>query len=185
MITKPELVSFLKKNPISVASGLIALACVGAMYVRSSEIPDAQAALEQKSAEGHRLSANIKNAAQLNEQVAVLSNAARQNDVRLLRLGELAKNLQFFYKLEAETGTKLLDLRQNSAAAKTAVKTEFLPVTFSLSVQGEYRAVLEFMRHLEVGAHFSRVMSATISSSGVDRSGPVTLTLALELLGQP
>jgi hypothetical protein len=185
MISNEKLVSFLKKNPVSVISAVVALACAGAMYIRSSEIPDAEAAFEQKSAEGHRLTANIKNAAQLNDQLAVLAKAARQNDVRLLRLGELAKNLQFFYKLEAETGTKLLDLRQNTAAARTVTKTEFLPVSFNVSVQGEYRSVLEFMRRLEVGAHFSRVLSATISSSGADRSGPVTLTLGIELLGQP
>ena len=71
-----ELLAFIKKNPISVGCGLLCLILGAGIYFRSSEIPDAEAALAQKSAEAARYAANIKNAAQLKEQLDVLVAAS-------------------------------------------------------------------------------------------------------------
>ena len=53
---------------------------------------------------------------------------------RMVRVGQLAENLQYFYRLESETDSKLIDLRQDPWAppSKNAPKTVFTPVGFAL-----------------------------------------------------
>lgn len=187
MISKEAFIGYVRKNPIAVGCAVVALACVVTLYIRIDLISNAEAELETKSAEGRRLAQNVRNAAQLPEQLAAITGAMSEIQPRLLRADELAKNLQYFYKLEAETGTKLLDLRQLSggAAPKGAAKTAFATVTFNLTVRGEYAALLEFLRRLENGVHYARVLTAAIASNAPERSGPLSLQLTVELLGQP
>lgn len=187
-MTNQEFVALLKKNPISIGCGVLALALGAGLYVRSDRLPEATAQLEQVSSEGQRLAINIKNSAQLDEQAAAVAAADREIDPRLVRPGELAKNLQFFYRLETETATKLLDLRQNSVSARAAAaKTAYIGVGYSVSVEGEYLPLLEFLRRLEGGPVYCRVLTANIARMGGDleRSGPLKLDLSLELLGKP
>lgn len=187
MISKEAFIGYVRKNPIAVGCAVVALACVVALYLRSELLPDAETELETKSAEGHRLAQNVRNAAQLPEQLAAITAATAEIQPRLLRADELAKNLQYFYKLEADTGTKLLDLRQlsGSAPAKGAAKSAFTIVPFNLTVRGEYAALLDFLRRLENGTHYARVLTAAIASNAPERSGPLSLQLTVELLGQP
>ena len=101
---------------------------------------------------------------------------------------EIAKNLQFFYKLEEDTGTKLLDLRQNvGAGSRVAPKSRtYVPVGYSVAVRGDYIRLLDFLRRLESNQRFCRVMSATIGVTGAtdkDRGNELTINLGLELLG--
>ncbi len=181
-----ELLAFIKKNPISVGCGLLCLILGAGIYFRSSEIPDAEAALAQKSAEAARYAANIKNAAQLKEQLDVLVAASKEIDSRIVHAGQLGVNSQYFYKLENESGAKLIDFRQGSlVAAPKGTKPSFNPVGFTVSVQGNLSQMIEFLHRLESGAHFCRVTSATCGTTGTGRSGLLTLTITLELLGLP
>jgi hypothetical protein len=185
-MTTADLIAFVRKNPVSFGCGLLAVVLALAIYFRSSELPDAAALLDQKSTEGTRLANNVRYGAQLPEQLAALTAAGREIETHLIRGSDLANNLQYFYRLEAETGTKLIELRQNanSAAAKGA-KGAFAGVSFSVSLQGEYPVILDFLRRLENGAHYCRVTSANIAPVGPDRNSPLKLALGLELLGQP
>jgi hypothetical protein len=185
-MTGADLTAFVKKHPVSVGCGLLALVFALTVYFRAAGVPEAETLLEERSGEAGRLSTNIKHAAQLNEQLAALAAAGRAIEPRLIRSGELATNLQYFYRLEADTGTKLMELRQNPPpATRPASKTLFVPVSFSLTVEGGYPAVLDFLRRLEAGTHYCRVQSAVLRGvapvSG--RSDTVRLALSFELLG--
>lgn len=186
MKTPDDIMAFIKTNPIGFICAAVALAFGGAIYYRSSELPQTTALLEQKSKEGARLAANVRNSARLPEQIAAMTAATKAIEGRLVRPGELAQNLQYFYRLEAETGVKLTDLRQLTATAPRGAKpgTSF-GVGFAVTVQGDYRTLLEFMRRLEQGTHYCRVMSASIALAGPERTSPLTLALGLELLGRP
>lgn len=191
-MTNQELVALVKKNPVSVGCGVLALALGAGLYFRSDQIPAVTAQLDQVSAEGRRLTANIRNAAQLAEQIATLEEAGRKIAPRIVSAPELAKNLQYFYKLEADTGTKLIDLRQlpPAVAGPGAAKGSpaiYAGVGFAVSVEGEYPTIIDFLRRLENGTHYCRVINATVTTTGgeTDRTGPLKLTLTLELLGQP
>jgi len=184
-MTNQELVAVLKKNPVSVGCAVLTLLLGVGIYFRSDSLPVAAADLEQKSTEGQRLAANLQNASQLTEQYATIAQAGREIDARLVHASDLAKNLQYFYKFEAETGTKLIELRQLPLTpVKGAAKTTFAPVGYSIGVQGDYTQLMEFLRRLEHGAHYCRIVVSGIAGTGNER-GPLRLSLTLELLGQP
>jgi hypothetical protein len=185
-MSNEQLIAFIKKNPVSVVCGLLSLLIGVAIYFRIDLVPEAAKLLEQKIAEGERLNANVKNAAQLPEQLATITDARTEIEKRLVRASELAKNLQYFYRLEAETGAKLLTLRQNPVpATKPGAKPALIGIGYSVSFQGPYFTVMEFLRRLESGAHFCRVTQAGVSIAGNNRAGPLTVSVSLELLGQP
>jgi hypothetical protein len=189
-MTSADLVALCKKHPISSGCAALSLLLAAAAYLRQDEVPGAEAELSLKSADGDRVAINNKNAAQLREQSEALSAAQREIEARLVRPRNLGTNTQYFYKIEAETGVKILDLRQTSGTnsgntAKVAAKASYLPVGFSVSVQGNLNQVLDFLRQLEGGMHYARVLSASFSGNAATRNATLTLGLNLELLGLP
>ena len=183
MMTNDQLKALIKKNPVTVVCGAITLAVVVGLYLRSGDIAAAEADLAQKSAASEKHALNITYSAQLKEQHEALVAANKAIDARLTRASQQGINTQYFYKLERETGVKLVSFGQ-SGAAKGA-KTAFLPIGFNVAVQGTLPQTLDFLRQLENGTHYSRVLSAHYSLNAAARNGPLTLSLTLELLGLP
>ena len=181
------LVAFFKKNPIALVCGVLSPGLAALIYFRSSNIPEADAELAQKSAEADRYESNLKNADKLKEQFEAMVAANKEIDSRLIRAGQLAINNQYFYELESQTGTKIVEYRQVPlTAAARAAKTAFMPIGFAVSVQGNLSQVLQFLRALESNAHYCRITTAVCSVAGANRgAGLLTLQLNLELLGQP
>jgi hypothetical protein len=179
-------IAFIKKNIVGLGSGLIALIFGVAIYFQADSLAQATELIEQKATEAMKLSANIKNSYQLPEQLAAITQARAQVDGRLVSASEMAKNLQYFYKLEADTSVKLLALFQKLVPApKPGAEPALTGIGYSLSYQGGYTEALNFLSRLESGTHYSRLISANISTNSSTRDGPVTVSLALELLGQP
>ena len=184
-MTTEQLVALLKKNPISFGCAALALVLGLVIYYRMDEGPEAMVLLEQKTAEGERLRANVINAAQLPEQLAAITEAREEIEKRLIG-GELARNQQYFYKLEAATGVKIVSISQAPVArAKPGAKSTLTGIGFTVSFQGSYLTVLDFIRRLENGAHYCRVNSASFAGTSNNRAGPLAVSLSLELLGRP
>lgn len=185
-MTTEELIALLKKNPISVGCGLLSVLLAVGIYFRSDAIPAAEAELSQKVAEAERLAQNVKNSAQLKDHTDALLAAGKVIDSRIIRASQVGNNTQYFYKLESDTGVKMVDFRpQNITPAAKGAKTTFTPVAFNISVQGTLPQVLDFVRHLEDGNRYARILTASVAGSPANRSGPLTLTLVVELLGLP
>lgn len=183
-MTNAEFIDWIKRNPLRVGAGVVAvLSGVGA-YLLSGYIETATQTLAQKVAEGDRLAANVKNAAQLNEQYEALATAGKKIQERAIHASQLANNLQYFYRLETESGIELLDLRQTSTGT-VARKGPANGVAFSVAVKGDYKTLMGWLRRVENGPHYCRMVSVSIASGAPDRSGPMTLNLALDLYGQP
>lgn len=186
-MSNEELMALVKKNPIGVGCGVLSLLLVIGLYFRSGEIPAAEAELSQKSAEAERFALNVKNAVQLKEQLEALARFNKVIESRMVRVSQFGNNTQFFQELRRDTGVNLVDFRQTTTTANVpkGSKTAFLPVVFAVSVQGSLNQILDFLRMVEGGTHYSRVLTASMSGSPANRSGPLTLTLNLELLGLP
>jgi hypothetical protein len=184
-MTNEEAIAFFNKNRISATCGLLSLAILVSMYFRSGAIDEVQVELNQKMSEANKHGANIKNAAQLKEQLDALVAANKEIDTRIVRAGDLGTNRQYFYRLITESGVKQLDLRQHPTGAVTKGKSAYMPLGFAVTVQGELAQITRFLALLEGGSRYCRVLSATASVPAGDRAGPVTLTLGLELLGTP
>lgn len=186
-MTTADISVWVKKHPVvAICIAVTLFGGFGVHYLGGS-VTEATTLLEQRTAEGTRIGENVMNAANLREHVAEIAAARAKMDERLVRSSELAKNLQYFYRLESETGVELIDIKQNSAAPNRTVpkgtKAGFSAVNFSVSFRGDYWAALQCLRRLENGTHFCRVLSASIEPVSPDRAGPVRISLSIELLG--
>ena len=183
-MTNEELVTFLKKNPIGIGCLVVSLALGAGIYFRGSALPKAEADLAEKTALADRLTTNITNATDLKEQLELLVAANKEIDTRIIRASQLPINYQFFYKLFADSGVKQIDLRWTPPGGVPKGKT-FMPITWTVAVQGDLTQVLTFLRLVESGQRYARVLTAECTVPSNDRAGPVTLSLSLELLGLP
>lgn len=181
-MTGPELIALAKKNPVIAVCGLLSLALAVTIYFRSSAIEEANQELDAKSAEARRYELNINNANQLKEHYEALVAANTEIQSRLIHVDDIGINQQYFYKLESDNGVKLVELNQGSRTPKAAPGAHFVPVTFTVAVQGDFPQVITFLRALESGSHFYR---ATAVSCSAGRTGPTALNITLELLAQP
>ena len=181
-MTAAELVPLLKKHPISLTCGVVCLACAFILYYRSDKVGEYQRLNEQKAAEAAAMIANVRNSEKLVEQTAEMQAAAKELENRLMRAGQLAVNLQYFYRLEADTGVKLVDVRQGGpkAGAKGAA---FIVVPYTVAVQGTFPQVLTFLGRLQKGTHFCRFLALGMTKATGDNQ--VSLSLSLEILGLP
>jgi|SRR5688572_10380522 len=184
-MTSAELTANFKKHPVGVACALVAIACGVVLYVRWGNIAASQTESESATAEASKMVANVRNSASLVEQAAEIETLRKDLEGRLLKAGQLAVNLQYFYKLEAETEVKLVDVRQNPLP-RTA-KTQYVGVPFTVMIQGSFAQVTGFLHRLQNGPHFCRINTATFNKSGNESSGgtDMTLALSLDILGQP
>ena len=184
-MTSSELSTTLKKHPIGVACALVSIACGVMLYIRAGNIAASQAENESATAEASKMIGNVRNSASLVEQAAELESLSKELEGRLMKAGQLAVNLQYFYKLEAETEVKLVDVRQGSLPRNA--KSQYISVPFTVTIQGSFAQVTGFLTRLQTGAHFCRINTATFGKAGGDNAGGTSMTLALSLdiLGQP
>lgn len=191
-MTSADLLAMIKKHPIGFACGVICVVCAGLLYFRSNKIDEYRAEYEAKSAEATTILANVRNSEKLPAQVTEIQVLAKEMEGRLVKAGQLAVNLQYFYKLEAETEVKLVDVRQGNLPR--GGKTTYTGIPFSVTVQGSFKQVFAFLQKLENGPHFCRFTAVVFSKQGggsseAGRPSPdtagINVSLNLELLGVP
>ncbi len=187
-MTTADIGGYIKKQPIGFACVVLILVLGGVYYYRSSEIEEKQAEYETKSAEAARIISNVAQSKNLTEEVAEMRALTKDMESRLVRAGQLAANLQTFYKLEAECEIKLLDIRQGTMPKTGAALYGGVP--YNVGVQGSYKQIMFFLSRLETGrpfCHFSNVIFSKVAGGGSDGSSQniMNVTISLELLGQP
>jgi Tfp pilus assembly protein PilO len=197
-MTAIKLPNFIKKQPVALVCALICVGLALAIYFRRDALASAQSELDDKTAQEKHLKDNVDSANSLNnkadrldEQCAAMTQAIQAIEARLVHAdqSQLPTNLRYFYKLQSETQTKLIDLRQTGQgpSTKNGGKAAYIGVSYSIGVQGSYPQLLGFLRRLENGEHFSRVKGVTLSGGG-DAAGKaenLSLSLNLDLLGLP
>jgi hypothetical protein len=181
--------TYIKKYPVGASAGLLALVMASALVFRHFDFAETQSAFDVSAAEGQKLEANIAYAGQLEEQLKALEEANKMIAGRLVNPSDLAINLQYFYKLEAETGVKLVDTRpiDSRAPAKAAAKGQYTSVQYAVTLQGSYARTLTFLRRLENGASFCRIISGSCTQAQAEQgkgSGETSMSLTVELLGR-
>ncbi|MDD3179851.1 MAG: hypothetical protein PHQ04_05795 [Opitutaceae bacterium] len=192
-LTGEDILALIKKQPIGFACGAVAVACGVLFYFRSDKITTTQQLNVQRAGEAAKILSNVRNSASLPDQVSALQAAGKELESRVVRAGELATNLQYFYKLEAETGVKLVDARPGavSAPAKGAPKTAFIGVPFTVTAEGGFTQVFNFIQRLENGPLFCRFNTVALSkvlgggSDGAPATDRISVNISLEFLGQP
>lgn len=194
-LTGEDLKALIKKQPIGFACGVICIACGAAFYFRIDAVETARSNLEGKTVLADKYQTNLRNSAGLAEHTAAMQAAGKELDARLLRVNQLALNQQYFYRLEAETGVKLIDVRQQNvpaaAAGKAKSKTGTVGIPFAVTAQGDFRQLVAFIQQLESGTHFARFNTLALQPMAVSAEGAaggantMMISVGLELLGLP
>ena len=192
-MTGADLLAMIKKQPIAFGAGLVFIVCLVVYYFEMDAVTDARTTFEEKDTQARRIAENVRHANGLAEQTAEMQELGKQFDARMVRASQLATNLQFFYRLENETGVKLLDVRQNPVAPVRAKgpKSAYVAVPFSVNVEGTYPQILAFLRRVEAGPGFARFATVTVNKSVGPRGGEamqsdrLTASFTVEMLGQP
>lgn len=178
-----DIAAAFKRRPLLFICGALVLALALCLYFRSGVPAELETRLAEREKELKRLTNNVKFSAQLNAQVETLRRANELVSSGALRPAELARNQQLFYRLEAESGVKLADIRQlmPPASAKGApAPVAYVPVPFSLTIMGDYEQIIGFLHRLDHGPALSRVTSASIARP---EDGVQSLSLTVDLLG--
>jgi Tfp pilus assembly protein PilO len=175
-IDTKTLTTGVKKYPILVVCVALSILFAGVLYARSGMGAEQQAELDRLVSEGKVYRTNLSNAAQLQEQLDFLIKANQAVKARALNPDGLAENLQYFYRLESEVGIKYRDLRPGPkvAAAKDAT---YVPISYTVNIEGSYAQVITFLKHLEQGAYFCRITSGSASGTGDSASANINLDL--------
>lgn len=188
-IETKELLAAIKKHPVAIGCGVLSALLIAGIYFRSGRAGALADQLHQKENEGQRILDDIRNGANLNEQYEQLTSAAKDLESRLVVSSERARNQQYFYRIESETGVTEVNLQPvavpNSSGKKG--RSFYTSVGFDVTVKGDFRQVLKFLRRVENGQHFYRLISASVTREGKrggpDASDKITLSLKLEFLG--
>ena len=186
-MTGEDLIALLKKKPIVSLSVGVCVVCALIWYFRADAMSDAASEYNSKSTEEQAMAADLRNGSGLPHQVELMQLAEKQLNARLIHASRLASNLQYFYRLESETGVKLIDARQQALnPTKPGSNPPFIRVPFALVVSGEYKQVMNFLLNLEHGTHLSHFTSVTLSKSSALEGGQIiTANISMELLGTP
>lgn len=178
-----DLVAAVKRRPVLSTCVALSLVFAVVLYFRGSAPAELQARLAERVKELARLGNNVKFSAQLDTQLEALRAANAVIEQGALRVSELARNQQLFLRIEAESGVKLLDLRQlptQSTAGAPAATGTYGPIPFSVNVSGDFPQLVDFLKRLENSATLSRLTSASTAEPAEEGQ---TLSLTVELLG--
>lgn len=184
-MTGSDLVVLGKKHPVGVICGLLSLACGVILYLGSDNIETTKASLEKIGKQSQEIISNVRNSSGLSQQTEAMQNAAKQLEERLVKASQLATNLQYFYRLESDTGVKLTDVRQNQIGR--AGSTIHIGVPYTVTFQGTFSQILAFLERVESGKHLSKFSSVSFNkAAGADRTNSVlSVNMNIELLGTP
>ncbi len=182
-----DIILLLKKNPVGVTCGIVALLCGVTLYLGAEAIDDSRLKVEASTKQSQLMINNVRNAAGLSlaKQTEAMQRAVKQLDGRLVKASQLATNLQYFYRLESETGVKLTDLRPNQAPRGSS--GFYIGVPYTVTLQGTFKQVMEFLQRIESGKHFSKYSAISFNkAAGVEvASSVLSVTINIELLGTP
>ena len=123
-INSKDLVALLKKFPIAIGCGLLSLILLAGSYWRNSRAGELAEQLKQKEVEGQGILDDIRNGANLAEQYDALTATTKDLESRLVHSSERARNQQYFYRLESDTGVKELNLQPTSIAPPAASRPQ-------------------------------------------------------------
>ena len=176
-----------RQFPTLFICGISSIVIILAIFVRGSGLTDARTELQQVEREGSRIDENIKNALDLERHLTDLRDLTEEVSARLVNPAELARNLQYFYRLESESGVSITDLTQSGTPSppKEGDLPEYVPVRYDIAVEGYYPNLLEFIHRVESGRHFARFTQLEIVRAQRTDSSAVRLAINLELLGRP
>jgi hypothetical protein len=181
----PQLAAFLallRRYPFAAGAILIMLGCGAGAYFLSDDIDTQEAARLDRAKEGEAMLELLVGGSTQRQELNAVRDATRRIEENLIIESDLAGNQWYFYKIEEQTKTRLLELHPQSSPT-TDGTTLYKRVPYSLRVSGTFEQVSAYLLALETGPRLANITSFVYSRR--DRDTPaVVLDLSLELLGK-
>jgi Tfp pilus assembly protein PilO len=165
---------------VSVCTVLIALLGTASYYLWLSQ-QELATSHDNVRRSGEDMLLSLSGMSRVSAEYASVKEAVGFIESNLIREGDLAENLGYFYQLETGSRVHLTQLSQLSSQP-AAADAAFIAIPFSIRASGTYRQILLFIHELESGPRLCRVTSYSLTGSGDDQ---VQLDLTLEMLGRP
>ncbi len=136
----------------------------------------------------------FKNSVNLETHLETAKSISQDVGERLIRPSELAKNYQYFYRLENSTGVRILTLQQQPSVppplARGTRKVEeakplFSKIGYTMSATGSFHQMLAFLHSIENGPHFYHLKDFSFQRSSELESRDIAITMNFDLLGTP
>lgn len=186
-MTFRDIIERIKRYPVPVVCGLIALVCLVNFNFRMEMLSELQIQRDEASRQAGQMDENIVASSTLEEHVNEMKKLLAELEQRIVRTSELEVNYSYFYRLESETGVALADLGQAATPppARGAQKTAFVPVGYNLILSGSFPRIIAYLNELENGSRFYRLKSFNLQRGREANQTTVTLAVSLEQLGWP
>ena len=178
-----DIVNAAKKRPLIFVCAAVIFVLLIMIYWRLGAIETLRAQVDERTSVLQKNKANAAYAVQLDAQLKELTEINKKIKGSALIADNAAQNQQIFFRMEADSGAKLIDIQQrpvDTSLPKGAAALTYNPVVFAMTVEGEYRQILTFVRLLEAGPVINRVSAGTLAMGG---NGLPNLSLTVEMLG--
>lgn len=182
----------LRAYPVAIGAGAVALLLLVAIVFRSTAIGALETELTLKESEWNRISGNQKRARNLEEHLAAIKEGKAQVASRLMDPEERALNYDYFYSLEDQSGVRLIRLNQGGVIDTKGSNIpgieqfkEYQLVGYTISIEGEFEQMVDFLSRLSNGRYLTRISTFTISRAQRANAGTLSANLQLQILGKP
>ncbi len=173
--------AFVRRYPLVVVCSVLTLGLGITSYYLWQEQQVLATGHDSVRRNGEDVLLSLSSLPRVSSELATVKEAVEFIDSNLVKEGDLAENLGYFYQLETVSKVKLSQVSQLSSQPVSG-DNAFVSIPFTIRANGSYRQVMRFIRELETGPRLCRIQTYGFSGGADDR---IQLDLSLEMLGRP
>ena len=162
------LIRKIRQYPLVTVFGAISLILIIAILIRNPKVSSLQEINDQREREWTTVRTNHERSAGLEAEVEKLRSFSEEVNRRLISADAIANNYNYFYRIERQTGIRIVNIQQLPVAS--ARRPQYLPelndfdlVPFNLTFQGSFDVTMTFLQGIERGEHLVRIESISIN----------------------
>ena len=175
-------IALIRRFPFSATCVFLILGSGVGAYFLWDDIDVQEVARQDRAKEGESMLELLVGGSTQRQELDAVREATRRIEDNLVIEANLADNSWYFYRIEEQTKSHLLELHPQSSPTMDGA-TLYRRVPYTLRVSGTYEQVASYLLALETGPRLANITSFGFSRRDKDTTG-VVLELTLELLGK-
>ena len=176
-----QFLSLLRRYPlVSICSALIILLGTASYFLWQSQ-QQLSVGHDSVRRNGEDMLLSLSGLPRVSSELTSVKEAVDFIDANLIKEGDLAENLGYFYQLETISRVRMSQVGQLSSQP-AAADAAFIAVPFSIRANGSYRQIMRFIHELETGPRLCRITTYSLTGGSDDS---VSLDISIEMLGRP
>lgn len=176
-----QFLALIRRNVFATVCTVLAIAFGIASYLLWQRQQELASGHDSVRRNGEDMLLSLSGLPRVSAELASVKEATDYIGNNLVRQGDLAENLGYFYQLETISRIHLVQLNQLTAQPGAA-DAAYISVPFTVRATGSYRQVLRFIRELETGPRLCRIQTFMLTGGAEDK---IQLDLSVDMLGHP